>query len=1166
MASSSGASEDLISTTTAPSSSKVIDTTPVSSKTSKTNTPQRAIFQDLPTAYSSITARSSSATRQASSSSPPDAMEAHAQNLAAALGLKSPKSPLHEVVDTETPASSSAVSPAMQHQPESRTPRSPSPFISGNSLTSPTWMEKITKPFQRNTEASIAAEQSDTGADQAGRKGSATSTLRLSTYMPSVLKRGSVASQTAPLVGHGDSIEHDLRRYMTSPANSTTYGNDDTSSVYQTSLGGAPSSEADLSATVWSSPAGLNISNAEYAQVIDEQYYLGRKSHKGMGTVDEESQTTDTAFKTFDFVDQKPEVDHQASDKGKAPMRASRLETFDFGIRKVDEQPAGLTNKVSKPKSSETIVMSTSVSPFKTGPPKIPLPPHPPVNHYPPYHEQAHSSAWTVGGTSGGSSYGDTRVLLNMSQHMPSFNTSGSDAGSSESGRTESVSSNILALGDKDPNAGMGSSREYLTPYATSRPGSASSPSGKNSEGVAKLKVVRRQTFVREGEDDARPASMMVDSTPSNHLELDREIAAELRRVSRLSGFSNLSGSVVVLNEYPSKSNSGSSAKKSGPGEPQSSSSRDASSRPSDVSNDSGHGGSDPENQRGQAHKDHFVAGPKVTGKGSFAESLASTHASGVPRTSKDLHEEEEEGDWETVAGSGVPSRHGTRAALGHAVTGSSLADYSSYASLSPARTWSPFKDDEDIPVHPADDRYNHVFRTREQSPDGKKVKVPAYLYPDSNNFPHRNALTTPTAAAGPSNHQYQHPSPLPKSHVHPFKSSPPVIMDSGRKLPRAYDQIAPTPQGNGKGKVPAVDSPADPPVDPRWATGPPDDTITTKEYPWSDGQYGVEPVTEWDLERFGSPASHEGSEPSLNWFAAFTDVPLNPSHEDLPELNGSFAKATTLGPKVNITGTPNGTGMREVGSSLADASSPGQMFSSSPFPAPETPMSRMDPLSSPGASQVQTPSRARVRFGEGQSSASRSQPRTLYEQIRSRHEEVIGEDDDGVISRPKTAASILESQRAVKRTKSSRHGRTKRRVFPEPAINYVGASDQWFDPGTSFNQTPALPDPSEMDQYLGFEYRLYRPPRDSSSVRSVVCEQKRQMSRAVLAMCFLFPPLLIVYAYGHLDGAIASLTSGEITHFGRIEKRVAMWTGWIICSGVIAGIVVSMVVIAVLR
>ena len=49
---------------------------------------------------------------------------------------------------------------------------------------------------------------------------------------------------------------------------------------------------------------------------------------------------------------------------------------------------------------------------------------------------------------------------------------------------------------------------------------------------------------------------------------------------------------------------------------------------------------------------------------------------------------------------------------------------------------------------------------------------------------------------------------------------------------------------------------------------------------------------------------------------------------------HGSFSQMVPAGPKANVTGTPQGTGAREVGSSLANASSPNGELSSSPYQA----------------------------------------------------------------------------------------------------------------------------------------------------------------------------------------------------------------------------------------
>ncbi|ORY15740.1 hypothetical protein BCR34DRAFT_163568 [Clohesyomyces aquaticus] len=58
--------------------------------------------------------------------------------------------------------------------------------------------------------------------------------------------------------------------------------------------------------------------------------------------------------------------------------------------------------------------------------------------------------------------------------------------------------------------------------------------------------------------------------------------------------------------------------------------------------------------------------------------------------------------------------------------------------------------------------------------------------------------------------------------------------------------------------------------------------------------------------------------------------LPTNPIEAGM-ERENTFEKMTFLGPKGNLTGTPQGTGMREVGSSVADSSSPGAALISSP-------------------------------------------------------------------------------------------------------------------------------------------------------------------------------------------------------------------------------------------
>lgn len=82
---------------------------------------------------------------------------------------------------------------------------------------------------------------------------------------------------------------------------------------------------------------------------------------------------------------------------------------------------------------------------------------------------------------------------------------------------------------------------------------------------------------------------------------------------------------------------------------------------------------------------------------------------------------------------------------------------------------------------------------------------------------------------------------------------------------------------------------------------------------------------------------------------------------------------------------------------------------------------------------------------------------------------------------------------------------------------------------------------------------RLFQWPREVS-VRTDLPKKKNKLSNIVLALCNLFPPLLLLYALGRLDGIIAWWTSGEFITFGRPQKRAAYvllgaWAILVLCG-----------------
>lgn len=75
--------------------------------------------------------------------------------------------------------------------------------------------------------------------------------------------------------------------------------------------------------------------------------------------------------------------------------------------------------------------------------------------------------------------------------------------------------------------------------------------------------------------------------------------------------------------------------------------------------------------------------------------------------------------------------------------------------------------------------RYTRPSRLERDGQSGHLILRPEYTFTGGAGFPHRDALT-PSQANLFSNSSYQHPTPLSTDHVHPFRSSPPLINRAG--------------------------------------------------------------------------------------------------------------------------------------------------------------------------------------------------------------------------------------------------------------------------------------------------------------------------------------------------------------------------------------------------
>ena len=279
------------------------------------------------------------------------------------------------------------------------------------------------------------------------------------------------------------------------------------------------------------------------------------------------------------------------------------------------------------------------------------------------------------------------------------------------------------------------------------------------------------------------------------------------------------------------------------------------------------------------------------------------------------------EQDWETVSdvkefGFRVSNEDAT-----DAHTGSSLADNSDSGDISIPKQSTSDSHSSGVqpPSHP---RLNQSYIIIKDHETGQSYSIPQSEYELRDQ--------TPSASKEIQSRAYHHPTPLFEDHTHPFTSSPPVI-------------VPPRPSGNSQVDEAILDQTLLHPS--RLSSEISDDEQKLKQQrkslyelttPGSKDSKGEMNETRRE------PCSNERSYYSSTWVSTQSeDNSMASALPPLPGRQGSFAKVTILGARDNITGSPDGTGAREVGSSLADASSPGAQFSSSPAPFVSTPNSR---------------------------------------------------------------------------------------------------------------------------------------------------------------------------------------------------------------------------------
>lgn len=291
---------------------------------------------------------------------------------------------------------------------------------------------------------------------------------------------------------------------------------------------------------------------------------------------------------------------------------------------------------------------------------------------------------------------------------------------------------------------------------------------------------------------------------------------------------------------------------------------------------------------------------------------LSFSHADDLPprrKSHEDFDDDDE--DWETIA----EQSRGNLGGPSHR-SNESGANLTALASLLGTQNFL---------VHPANDAYEHEYKLRSLKGSGQEALMPVYKWESGSSFPNRNALTPPRRASTSPNRKDALPTPRQAPHTlgSPFASSsdtvhippiPPRRRPSMTSKPvnpfisaedrEADGQAVEKEMGASHKYHAAVDA---------YDALPDMESGAYALSPEPNDMIFYEPVQHytWSPTSVGQPHSVNATPAQ-----AAKSSPTSPL-----DRHNSFSKITFLGPKLNITGTPEGTGMREIGSSLADNS-----------------------------------------------------------------------------------------------------------------------------------------------------------------------------------------------------------------------------------------------------
>ena len=287
--------------------------------------------------------------------------------------------------------------------------------------------------------------------------------------------------------------------------------------------------------------------------------------------------------------------------------------------------------------------------------------------------------------------------------------------------------------------------------------------------------------------------------------------------------------------------------------------------------------------------------------------------------------------DWETVSAETEAQTHAVDGIASNTKSGSSLADNSDSWNLSLSREMlPPFRSIRACPVlqHPAHPRHNYSFMLLKNSQTGDLVQVPQYEYTSSGYVPINNA-SSQLVLGTRADSTYHHPSPLRIEHKHPLRTLQPSIhfekpsVIGADNVPIIVRQDHLKSESSSPGLSASVEEEKSNQINTMFCKTARDISSVPR-----DVSRILFPAVDQDQRML---RSKEQSHQSSAWLSTVSEV--ESSEPSLPGNGHRLTRAVGGDRNAHVNGTSDRRGHREVGSSLADTSSPGPNFSSSPTP-----------------------------------------------------------------------------------------------------------------------------------------------------------------------------------------------------------------------------------------